>query len=102
MMNIVFILGSIATPILMVVLYKISYKFQIYFHILAFLSVLIFGNIASIAIHNIIKDDKVFMTNIHGVFLNPYFLCTGAYLGIYLLYLIIIGILHDVEYRKNK
>ena len=64
------------------------YMFRIIFNLLALISALVFGNIAAVAIQNILKDDTVFMTNIHGIFLNPFFLITGAYLGVYLIYII--------------
>ena len=59
-------------------------KFRMLFNLSAIVSTIIFGNIASLAIYEIIKDKTVFMTNIHAIFLNP-FLTTGGYLGIYTL-----------------
>jgi len=50
------------------------------------LSVIVFGNIAAISIYQIIRDNEVFMTAIHAVFLNPAFLISGAYIGIYTIY----------------
>ncbi|PLS02458.1 transposase [Neobacillus cucumis] len=89
-MKILLILGSIFIPLLMVVLQRKWLKSQKFFHLAAILSALIFGNISSTAIYNIIKDDTVFMTNIHSIFLNPFFLITGAYLGLYVLYILIL------------
>lgn len=94
-MRILLILGSIIIPILMVILQKRWFKFQTIFNLMAILSALIFGNIASIAIFNIVKDGTVFMTNIHGLFLNPFFLFAGAYLGLYTLYIMILRALND-------
>lgn len=94
---ILLILGSIVFPIIMILLQRKCLKFRIIFNILAVISALIFGNIASIAIHKIIKNDTVFMTNIHGLFLNPFFLFTGAYLGVYLLYIITLNALTDIN-----
>lgn len=94
-MEILLILGSIVIPILMVLLQRRKYTFRIIFHVAAIMSALIFGNIASIAIHQIIEDGTVFMTNIHALFLNPFFLLTGAYLGLYLLYVIILHAVND-------
>jgi len=56
------------------------------FNVLAVLATIIFGGIASTSIYQIIVDDAVFMTTIHAIFLNNLFLVTGAYIGIYMLY----------------
>ncbi|RDW20389.1 transposase [Oceanobacillus arenosus] len=71
-------------------LQKLWIKSRIIFNLGAIVSILIFGNIASLAIYEIIKDKTVFMTNIHAIFLNPFFLITGGYLGIYIIYRLII------------
>ena len=94
-MKVLLVLGSIVAPIVMYALYK-KKVFRITFNILAILSALIFGNIASLSIHQIIVDDAVFMTTIHGIFLNPFFLISGAYLGVYLLYRLIVITLHEI------
>ena len=93
-MKILLVLGSIVAPIVMYALYK-KKIFRFSFNVLAILSALIFGNIASLSIHQIIVDDAVFMTTIHGIFLNPLFLISGAYLGVYLLYRLIVLILQE-------
>jgi hypothetical protein len=56
------------------------------FNITAVISTLIFGNIAATSIYQILIDNAVFMTTIHGIFLNPYFLITGGYLGVFIIY----------------
>jgi hypothetical protein len=61
-------------------------KSRLLFNGAALLSGLMFGNLSAIGIYKIIQDKTVFMTNIHGLFLNPFFLLTGAYLGMYFLY----------------
>ena len=94
-MKFLLILGSILIPILMVLLQRKWKWGKLLFHFLAILSTLIFGNIASIAILEILQDNTVFMTNIHGVFLNPFFLLTGAYLGLYLIYSLILRTSRD-------
>jgi hypothetical protein len=86
MMKLLIIFGSVIAPFLMILCQKIRFKFRLFFNVLAILSALVFGNISSISIYGIIKDQTVFMTNIHGIFLNPLFLLTGSYLGIYLIY----------------
>ena len=56
------------------------------FNIIAVISTLIFGNIAATSIYQILIDNAVFMTTIHGIFLNPYFLIAGGYLGVFIIY----------------
>lgn len=89
-MKLLLVVMSILLPITMYVLQRFFGKIRILFNVAAILSALIFGNIASLAIYEILKDQTVFMTNIHAVFLNPYFLLTGGYLGIYILYRLLI------------
>ena len=61
-------------------------KSCIFFNLVMVLSVIVLGNIAAISIYQIIRDNEVFMTAIHAVFLNPAFLIAGAYIGIYAIY----------------
>jgi hypothetical protein len=78
--------GSIIFPILML-LFSLKWRVaELVFNTLALLSALVFGNIAAASIYRILKNHTVFMTSIHAIFLNPAFLLTGAYLGIYVLY----------------
>lgn len=91
-MKLLLVVLSISLPIVMFVMQKYFEKIRILFNIIALLSALIFGNIASLAIYEILKDQTVFMTNIHAIFLNSYFLITGGYLGLYILYRLLIMI----------
>ncbi|MGY0694131.1 transposase [Virgibacillus sp. FSP13] len=94
-MRALLVAGSIATPIIMFYLQKRWIKFRLIFNLGAILSALIFGNIASLSIYQIIKDDMVFMTTIHAIFLNPFFLITGSYIGLYILYRLLRIILEE-------
>lgn len=47
---------------------------------------IVFGTISAWYIYRILRDEQVFMTTVHGIFLNPWFLLTGAYLGLYMIY----------------
>ncbi|MEC2078349.1 transposase [Metabacillus fastidiosus] len=89
-MKILLVASSIIFPIAMFFLQSRIKLFRIIFNIIAVISALIFGNIAATSIYQILIDNTVFMTAIHSVFLNPYFLITGAYLGIFLLYRLMI------------
>ncbi|WP_102691481.1 transposase [Rummeliibacillus pycnus] len=85
-MKLLLIIFSIIFPILMVYIQNKMKSFRTIFNVLAFITTVIFGGIASTSIYQIIVDHAVFMTTIHGIFLNPFFLITGAYLGVFLLY----------------
>ncbi|WP_042150106.1 hypothetical protein [Paucisalibacillus sp. EB02] len=89
-MKVLLVLGSIIFPLLMYVLKKKWVMMRVVFNLSAIISSLVFGNIAASSIYQIIKDNTVLMTNIHAIFLNPYFLITGSYLGIYSLYLLLV------------
>lgn len=67
-----------------------SKKFQIAFNAIAAISAIIFGVIAAVSIRQILIDDTVFMTAIHSVFLNPFFLLTGSYIGLFAIYRLLI------------
>ncbi len=93
-MGLVLILGSIFSPIFMFVL-QVKWKiWDSIFHLFAILATLIFGNITAIAIYQVLVDGTVFMTTIHGILLNPFFLITGAYLGVFLLYTLLLRFRH--------
>lgn len=80
------IIGSIIFPLIMFFSAKNLLKLQVIYNLLAIIAGLVFGNIASISIYSIIKNETVFTPAIHAVFLNPLFLIAGSYLGLYALY----------------
>ncbi|WP_163537558.1 transposase [Gracilibacillus sp. YIM 98692] len=87
-MMLLIIMGSIFVLLFMFALKKKWPKSHLIYHGIALISALIFGNISALTIYRVIRDNAVFMTKVHGIFLNPFFLITGAYLGVYFLYLI--------------
>ncbi|MFJ8099380.1 transposase [Lysinibacillus sp. NPDC096212] len=94
-MKILLVTSSIVVPVVMVYLQHKSDKFKMIFNIVAVISTIIFGSIASTTIYQIIVDDAVFMTTIHAIFLNPFFLVTGAYLGVFIIYRLMIMALEE-------
>ncbi|WP_216829693.1 transposase [Alkalihalobacterium elongatum] len=96
-MKILILVGSIFVPGFMIILQKKWKKLRIVFHSLALIALLTFGNIASYAIYTVLRDNTVFMTNIHALFLNPLFLITGAYLAFYSLYIIALNAIKDFD-----
>jgi len=89
------VISSIVVPLIMVLLRKKISKSAFIFNILAVIFVIIFGSIASTSIYQIIIDDAVFMTKIHGLFLNELFLISGAYIGVFTIYRLMILTLHE-------
>ena len=89
-MKILIVLSSIVLPALMFLIQRRVERSRFLFNALALLAALMFGNIAALSIHQIIVDDAVFMTTIHGIFLDPLFIIAGAYLGLYLIYRLLI------------
>ncbi len=94
-MKFLLVIASIFFPIFMFYLQNKNIKLRIIFNITAIISAIIFGSIASTSIFQIIIDNAVFMTAIHGVFLNPFFLITGAYLGVFFVYRLLILIMDE-------
>lgn len=86
LIKIILIVSSIVAPLLMVYFHYLWGRMYIFFNLLMLISLLTFGNIASLSIFQIIRDNTVFMTAIHGIFLNQAFLVSGAYIGLYTIY----------------
>lgn len=70
----------------MVLFERYNDKWKVLFNSVALISTIIFGMIAATSIYQVIIDDAVFMTTIHALFLNAWFLITGAYIGVYVIY----------------
>lgn len=85
-MKIILLLGSIILPLLMYYTQRRWLSLRFIYNLIAILALLVFGNIASLSVYTIIKENAVFMTSIHAVFLDPFFLITGSYIGVYVLY----------------
>ncbi|MCH5586218.1 transposase [Shimazuella sp. AN120528] len=85
-MKVLLVIGIIFLPLFLCLFHRIWPKLEVYLNCAAIVSLLIFSSIASIGVYTIIRDHTVFMTSIHGLFLNPFFLITGAYLGLYVIY----------------
>jgi hypothetical protein len=81
--------SAIFIPLLMLGLVRTVPKFRILLDGFAVLSGYTFGIIAALAVYKILRDDTIFMTNIHGILSNAAFLASGAYLGNYGLYKLI-------------
>jgi hypothetical protein len=79
---------SILLPLLMLNLVSRWCFFMWIFNGLAILAAFAFGNISFAYVYDIIQHHQVFMTKIHAIFLNTWFLGSGVYLGLYVMYLL--------------
>ncbi|MCR8645204.1 transposase [Paenibacillus sp. N1-5-1-14] len=86
-MGLIIWIGALVIPWLMVIVANRYRTCKLAFAWIGFISIWIAGSIAAVGIYEIVRDQTVFMTNIHAVFLNPLFLGSGAYVGMYVLYL---------------
>lgn len=94
-MKVILVISTIIVPSVMLYLVRKSDHFKIFFNIVAVLSTIIFGSIASTSIYQVIIDGTVFMTTIHALFLNSIFIITGAYLGVFIIYRLMILTLEE-------
>lgn len=85
-MKILLIVSTIVVPIIMLIIVRKNTKFNLLFNSLAILALLIFSGITSTSIYQMIVDNEVFMTTIHGLFLNKVFLVVGAYIGVFVIF----------------
>ncbi|MFJ8528958.1 hypothetical protein [Bacillus sp. NPDC094106] len=69
-------------------LFAVHPKVRIVLDVCAYCSLYILGTIIALHIYDVLIRGLVFMTTIHSILLNPLFLITGAYVGVYSLYLL--------------
>jgi|SRR5690625_73703 len=98
--KVLLIAGSIVLPLLMIYVQCHWKRMSTLLNILMILSAITFGNITALSIYQIIRDNTVFMTAIHGVFLNPLFLVTGIYIGLYTIYRLLLLSKKEWDYKK--
>ncbi|SFB36233.1 hypothetical protein SAMN04488072_11933 [Lentibacillus halodurans] len=94
-MKIFLVAGSIVLPVIMYLTQNNWNRLRFMFNLAAVISALIFGNIASLSVYQIIKNETVMMINIHAIFLNPLFLITGSYLGLYIIFRLLAAVMED-------
>jgi len=96
-MKIILVALSIVIPLLMYYIHHKQPKINMLYHLIALIAVITFGNIAALSIYQIINEKTVFTMDIHGLFLNPLFLLSGAYIGVYLLYQLLVVCVNSVN-----
>ena len=101
-LSILILFGSFIVPLTMLYAQRKWTKASNVFNMMSIVSLLIFGNIAAMSIARIIEDRIVFMTSIHAVFLNPIFLLSGAYLGVYFVYRILLLTIEGFEELRYR
>ncbi|MWV46819.1 transposase [Paenibacillus sp. HJL G12] len=85
------IAGFIVVPLIMTALAVRSRTVRYIWHLLALVSFYTAGSIIAAAVYLNRTNETVFTTNVHDVLLNPWFLMTGAYLGLYIPYRLAAG-----------
>lgn len=89
-MKALIVLLTIITPLLMYVLKVRTKQSQFIFNSLAIIAIFTFSLITATFLYQILAEHALFTTKIHGIFLNPLFLISGSYLGVYIIYRLII------------
>lgn len=89
-MKFLLVAGTVVVPLVMYYLQQKQSKIKTLFHLIAFVALITFANIVVIKVYEINVDGTVFTMKIHGLFVNPLFLVSGAYLGVYVIYLVLL------------
>ncbi|SEG36999.1 hypothetical protein [Paenibacillus sp. UNC499MF] len=80
----------IAVPWLLVWLQNKAAGAKRIMDVAAYAALVLFSAIAGVTVTEILVNDTVFMTSVHKVFLNPLFLASGGWLGLYALQRLIV------------
>ncbi|MFE4568546.1 hypothetical protein [Paenibacillus chitinolyticus] len=67
----------------------------------AYAALVLLSGIAGITVGEILVNNTVFMTNVHKVFLNPVFLVSGGWLGLYALQRLIVEGIFSGRIKKR-
>lgn len=81
----------------MYVLRTYWHKLDFIYLTLALVSLVSFNGSLSTSVFQTLKDQTIFMTTIHQVLLDPFFLIGGGYIGLYAVYLLISQIHHYIK-----
>lgn len=98
MFAIIFI-SAVGIPLILALTATMLPKLKVLYDGMAVACAYIFGIISAFKIYEVIRDHAVLMTNIHAIFNNVAFLITGAYLGNYALYRLLLRMLRN--WKKN-
>jgi hypothetical protein len=96
-MSIIITVLSILIPLSMLISAWLFTLCRNVYHVLAVGCAYMFGIISVLAVYKILRDETVFMTNIHGILQNELFLLSGAYLGCYGIYMLLRWMLKELR-----
>lgn len=101
-MNTLIIAGFILFPFVLSGLSLLYRPLQRIFHFIALFCIYLAGISLLIAIYQTNVDGTTFTTQVHHILLDPLLLIPGAYLGIYVPFLIITYLLLPKKVKKNN
>jgi len=101
-MSFFIVMGSLLAPLLMAYSSRRWEKSAFAFDLGYAAALLVFGNIAALTVASIIRRHAVFLTSVHAVFLDPFFLLSGAYLGVYVVYRALLRVLPGSDDRRVR
>jgi len=96
-MTVWIVLGTLLLPIIMLVAQWLVRPVRYLLDAVAIISAYIFGSVFAVILYTILRDGMIFMTTIHQIFTNPAILITGGYLGLYMIYRLMIGSLRRYQ-----
>ncbi|PEA55408.1 hypothetical protein CON64_08445 [Bacillus pseudomycoides] len=79
------------------VLLAVHPRIRILLDLFAYVCLYGFGTIIAFSVYEVLRQQTVFMTTIHSILLNPLFLLTGSYIGIYVLYMILYKFVSNIK-----
>lgn len=90
-MTLLIVLVIVIIPIAMGGTCLLWHWMRLAYNMVALISAIISFSAASRTIYSVIRDNTVFMTTIHAIFIDLFFLIPSAYLGVYVIYLLYIA-----------
>ncbi|WAH42444.1 transposase [Alicyclobacillus fastidiosus] len=87
-MTTIIVLGVVLIPLAMSATNLVSHWMLFAYNVMAIISAIVSFSAASTTIYSVIRNHTVFMTTIHALFIDPFFLIPSAYLGVYVIYLL--------------
>lgn len=89
-MKIIIVISSFLFPLLMYFSQRNRPQLRWLYHIIALIALVVVGNITALKIYEVLKNEAVYSFQIHSIFQNLIFLITSAYLGVYLIFLLLL------------
>ncbi|WAH36435.1 transposase [Alicyclobacillus dauci] len=96
-MTTIIILGIIFIPVVMSGTYFMWHRLRLVYDVVALISAIVSFSASSTTIYSVIKNNTVFMTTLHALFIDPFFLIPSAYLGVYVIYMLCIAVFEQFK-----